>query len=266
MRVLIAVSKSPCSCFAALYDSFMPQPLKSTFAAQGYVTNLEIIPADAIALYCQQFDAIESAEGRKTSQIGITNRHKTNPILGRLVTDPRILDAMEQILGPDLLLLGSHFFCKYPDLSESFVAWHQDVTYWGLTPPKAATLWLAIDDADPENGCMRVIPESHRGKLLPHGKSQHAGNLLSGNQEIPDNLVNASSAVYLPLRAGCASIHDGMLIHGSNPNRSTRRRCGLTLRFTTPDVVPAVGVPGAVQWKAELVRGADRHGHFKLDP
>ena len=149
-----------------------------------------------------------------------------------------MLDPVEAVLGPDILLLASNFFCKYPaeERGERFVAWHQDVTYWGLEPPRAITAWIAIDDADVENGCMSVIPGSHRLGILEHAKSARAGNLLSINQEVPDGLVDEARAVSMPLRAGQMSLHDGMLLHGSHPNRSTRRRCGLAVRFTTPDV------------------------------
>ena len=116
------------------------------------------------------------------------------------------------------------------------MAWHQDVTYWGLEPPRAITAWIAIDDADVENGCMSVIPGSHRLGVLEHGKSGRTGNLLSINQEVPEDLVDEVRAVSMPLRAGQMSLHDGMLLHGSHPNRSSRRRCGLAVRFTTPDV------------------------------
>jgi len=239
--------------------------LREQFDTQGYIAGLKIMPPEEMATYRQEFDRIEAAQGKQSSQVGIMNKHKEEPAFWELVSHPRILDAAEQILGPDILLLGSHFFCKYPDLSESYVAWHQDVTYWGLLPPKAVSAWLAIDDTDVENGCMRVIAASHCVGLLPHGKADQAGNLLSVNQEIPAELVDTAKAVDMPLRAGSASLHDGMLIHGSNPNRSTRRRCGLTIRFTTPDVRPASQETNFARWKPILLRGQDRYGYFELD-
>lgn len=240
--------------------------LQEQFAQQGYVTGLRIIAPEEMTGYRREFDRIEAAQGSQASQVGIMNRHKEEPAFWALVSHPNILDAVEQILGPDILLLGSHFFCKYPDLRESYVAWHQDVTYWGLMPPKAISAWLALDDADVENGCMRVISGSHCSGLLPHGKADQAGNLLSVNQEIPAELLDLAKAVDLPLQAGMASIHDGMTVHGSNPNRSTRRRCGLTIRFTTPDVRPASHDTNFAKWKPILVRGQDRFGTFERDP
>ncbi len=175
-----------------------------------------------------------------------------------------MLDAVEAVLGPDIVLLASNFFCKYPaeERGERFVAWHQDVTYWGLEPPRAITAWIAIDDADVENGCMSVIPGSHRLGILEHAKSARAGNLLSINQEVPDGLVDEARAVSMPLRAGQMSLHDGMLLHGSHPNRSTRRRCGLAVRFTTPDVRQMSPNSLRGYYRPVLVRGVDRYRHF----
>jgi ectoine hydroxylase-related dioxygenase (phytanoyl-CoA dioxygenase family) len=109
-----------------------------------------------------------------------------------------------------------------------------------------------------------MIPRSHHLGLLPHGKSQASGNLLSVNQEIDTSLVDDSSAVNIELPPGSASLHDGMTIHGSNPNRSQRRRCGLTMRFITPEVAP-VGEDGA-RWRPILMQGNDPHHHFPHDP
>ena len=132
-----------------------------------------------------------------------------------------------------MLLLATHFFNKYGEgeEAEAFVAWHQDVTFWGLEPPTAITAWYAVDDSDVENGCMQVIPCTHVSGVVEHGKAEQAGNLLSINQEVHVTSDEAASAVDLPLQAGQISIHDGTLIHGSLPNRSNRRRCGLTLRY-----------------------------------
>ena len=202
--------------------------------------------------------------GRDTAEVRILDRHFDVEPVWRLATHPRVLDTVEAVLGPDVMLLASNFFCKYPadERGERFVAWHQDVTYWGLEPPRAITAWIAIDDADVENGCMSVIPGSHRLGLLEHSKSDRAGNLLSINQEVPDALFDERRAVSMPLWAGQASLHDGMLLHGSHPNRSSRRRCGLAVRFTTPDVRQVS--PNSVRgyYRPVLVRGIDRHGHF----
>ena len=93
-----------------------------------------------------------------------------------MATDPGLLDQMQELIGEDLMVLGTHFFCKYPvESTEHFVAWHQDVTYWGLEPPEAHTAWIAVDDSNLKNGCMRVIPGSHMQGLAEHSKSESEG-------------------------------------------------------------------------------------------
>jgi non-haem Fe2+, alpha-ketoglutarate-dependent halogenase len=231
--------------------------------SQGYLTNLDVLTHLEVQEYRSLFDELESKEGKNKAQIGLIDRHFDVKFVWELATHPVILKYVQHMLGPDVLLLATHFFCKYPSSGDKFVAWHQDVTYWGLEPPFAITAWLAIDDADQENGCMRVIPGSHRGSILDHGKSSKEGNLLSINQEIPDSMVNAANAVDLTLKAGQMSLHHGKLIHGSNPNRSNRRRCGLTIRFVPPSVREADGNSTGRGWHPVMVCGKDEYHHFK---
>ena len=152
-----------------------------------------------------------------------------------MATHPSILDCVSDLIGPDVLLLATHFFCKYGP-QEKFVAWHQDVTYWGLEPAEAITAWVAIDNSDRENGCMSVIPESHHDGIREHGKSDQAGNLLSINQEASVTQEDEKRAFDLILKAGEMSLHTDALVHGSHANDSDRMRCGMTLRIGTPDV------------------------------
>ena len=129
---------------------------------------------------------------------------------------------------------------------------------------RAVSAWIAIDDADEENGCMRVIPGSHRLGLLTHAKAGQPGNLLSVNQAVPAELVDEARAVSVPLRAGQMSLHHGLLLHSSLPNRSNRRRCGLTLRYVPPAVKQVALNSLGEAWPAVLVRGEDRYRHFPL--
>jgi non-haem Fe2+, alpha-ketoglutarate-dependent halogenase len=256
--------------------------LAAAFERDGFISRLRIHEGAAVDRVRQQFDAFEAAEGRERSQIGLVDRHFDQHFVWELATHPAILDTVEAVMGPDILLLATHFFCKYPAPSRNeipnaqhqtpntqpparFVAWHQDVTYWGLEPPFALTAWYAVDDSNEENGCMRVIPGTHTG-LREHGKSEHEGNLLSINQEVRVTPEEEARAVDLPLQAGEISLHHGMLIHGSNPNRSNRRRCGLTLRYVPPDVRQIETNSYGKTWAAVLVRGRDPHGHFDVRP
>jgi ectoine hydroxylase-related dioxygenase (phytanoyl-CoA dioxygenase family) len=210
------------------------------------------------------YDALEEREGREKCQIGLIDRHLDERFVWDLATHPAIIDAVEAVMGPDVMLLATHFFCKYPtpaDGRERFVAWHQDITYWGLEPPFALTAWYAVDDADQGNGCMRVIPGTHHG-IRDHGKAQKDGNLLSINQEAFVTEEDEARAVDLCLRAGEITLHHGTLVHGSNANRSNRRRCGLTVRFVPPHVKHVAENSLRRPWQAILVRGEDRFGNF----
>ena len=240
--------------------------LSDQWESQGYVTGLDILLDSEVRHYRLLFDELESIEGKETAQIKLIDRHFDLKFVWELATYPTILKHVQRIIGPDVLLLSTHLFCKYPSLGDRFVAWHQDVTYWGLEPPFAITAWLAIDDADPQNGCMRVIPGSHLGEILDHGKSSREGNLLSINQEITDSMVDAASAVDIVLNAGQMSLHHGKLIHGSNPNRSNRRRCGLTLRFVPPTVKQVESNSMGGGWHAVPVCGKDEYHHFGEEP
>lgn len=218
------------------------------------------------------YDALEAVEGREKCQIELLDRHLDQQFVWDLATSPAVLDVVEAAIGPDIILLATHFFCKYPEprpdedhepsASPKFVAWHQDVTYWGLEPALAVTAWYAVDDADAENGCMRVIPGTHLGGIREHGKSDRAGNLLSVNQAVQVSEAEEASAVDAALHAGEISLHHGVLVHGSNPNLSDRRRCGLTMRYVPPYVKQiAVNSQGAA-WSGILVRGRDDYHHF----
>lgn len=256
--------------------------LERDFERNGYVTGIRVRTSAEAAAARAEFDAFEAQEGREKCQIGLMDRHLDTRFVWNLATDPRLLDAVEAVMGPDILLLATHFFCKYPTTAspdapphwdddrkqknakaERFVAWHQDVTYWGLEPPFALTAWYAVDDADVENGCMRVIPATHDA-IREHATSGKEGNLLSINQEVPVTPEEEDRAADLCLKAGEISIHHGVLIHGSNPNRSSRRRCGMTVRFIPPSV-KVVGANSVNRpWTPILVRGEDRYGHYDL--
>ena len=163
-----------------------PNGISRNYTENGYVTALDLFSQDEIAAYRQCFDALEAREGKENCQIGLQARHFDEEFIWRMASDDRIIDLIASVMGEDILLLSTHFFCKYPDPDgEKFVAWHQDVTYWGLEPPEAHTAWIAIDDSDVENGCMQIIPGSHKDGIVTHATSDREGNLLSINRKSP---------------------------------------------------------------------------------
>ena len=150
-----------------------------------------------------------------------------DPFWVRLISDDRLLDIAEPFIGPDIALFASHYICK-PPYSGRPVLWHQDGAYWPLEPMQVVTLWLAIDDSTPENGCLRVLPGSHREHLYELRERQDVDSVL-GSESAAD--VDESLAVDLTLSAGDVEVHHPNIIHGSNANASPKRRCGLTIRY-----------------------------------
>jgi ectoine hydroxylase-related dioxygenase (phytanoyl-CoA dioxygenase family) len=237
--------------------------LTAAYARDGFVTSLDIFSASEMADFRAAFDELEAREGKEKCQIGLQARHMDEEFIWRMASDDRVVDAVQACMGDDVMLLSTHFFCKYPDpTAKKFVAWHQDITYWGLEPPEAHTAWIAVDDADMANGCMQVIPGSHVNGIAEHGTSTEGENLLSISQEIPDHLIDKSKTVPIELQAGQISVHHGQLFHASFPNTSDRRRCGLTVRFIPPEARQVAENSVGMQWRPILMRGEDRFGHY----
>ena len=165
---------------------------------------------------------------------------------------------IEDLIGPDILCWNAIFWIKEPG-SESFVGWHQDVTYWGLDNRELVSVWVALSEASEEAGCLSVLPGSHR-ETYGHNETYHADNLLTRGQHIDD--IDPEDTVAMPLRPGQASFHNVATAHGSGPNRSSDRRIGLSLHY-----MPTHTRQTLADWdSAALVRGEDRFGHFDHAP
>src|SRR3984885_748281 len=189
-------------------------------------------------------------------------RHKPHLLLtwlNDLIRHPRILDAVEDVIGPDILCWGTTFFTKEAR-NPGYVSWHQDSTYWGLEPPDIITAWVAFTDSNAANGAMRVIPATHKMDQVPHRDTFAADNLLSRGQEIEVE-VNARDAAMLELAAGEMSLHHVRLIHGSDPNPSDDRRIGFAIRYVPTYVRQGAGSHDS----ATLVRGTDTFHHFEQE-
>jgi hypothetical protein len=226
------------------------------FNRDGYLKGLRIFDEMEIAEIRRYFDSLllRTLEAGGDSY-SISTAHLRYGRVYDLLTDRRIVSYIEDLLGENVIAWGSHFFCKMPG-DGKHVSWHQDASYWPLTPSKAVTLWLAIDDATVENACMRYIPGSHLlGHLTYQLSENDEANVL--NQTVPDAEA-LGEPVNVELRAGEASIHSDLLLHGSEANQSNRRRCGLTLRYCPADVRAELG------WNAKgvVVSGVDVSGHW----
>ncbi len=236
----------------------------ASYKRDGFLNGIPVIGPEEAGAYATEFDRLENRVGKEHAQIELVDNHFEEEFIWQLAINKTILDCIEDLIGPNILLLATHFFNKYGDgkLGEAYVAWHQDVTFWGLEPPLAITAWYAVDDSDVNNGCMQVIPGTHDLGLMEHGKANQQGNLLSINQEVPVTPAQVQAAVNLELKAGEMSLHDGTVIHGSLPNQSQRRRCGLTLRYVPTWVKQTIDNSHGKRWNAILVRGEDTYHHF----
>jgi non-heme Fe2+,alpha-ketoglutarate-dependent halogenase len=232
----------------------------AAFNSDGYIKGIRIFDAaeiDDIRLYFDRLLAEALAAGRDS--YSISTAHLSHGRVYDILRHPRLVAHVKDLLGDDVIGWGSHFFCKMPGDGKR-VSWHQDASYWPLTPSKTVTAWLAIDDADVENACMRYLPRSHwHGHLTYTLTENDDSNVL--NQTVTD-AARFGDPVDVELRAGEISLHSDLLVHGSEPNRSTRRRCGLTLRYCPADVRAGLG------WNAKgvVVSGADLSGHWANPP
>lgn len=232
----------------------------SAFNRGGYLAGIRIFDDDEISSIRQYFDELLARTiAAGGDSYSISTAHLGYGRVYDILTDPRIVGRIKDLLGEDVIAWGSHFFCKMPGDGKR-VSWHQDSSYWPLTPSMAVTAWLAIDDATVENACMRYIPGSHHLGHLTYALSENdESNVL--NQTVV-GAENLGDPVNVELKAGEMSIHSDLLLHGSEANRSTKRRCGLTLRYC-----PAV-VRAGLGWNAKgvVVSGKDNSGHWANPP
>jgi len=231
-----------------------------SFNENGYVKPIRIYSDDEMVELRGYFDQLlERVLAAGGNSYSISSAHLTYGRVWDIVTNPRVVALVQDILGENVVGWGSHFFCKMPRDGKA-VAWHQDASYWPLTPTRALTVWLAIDDADVENACMRFIKGSHHfGHMTfrPSDPGEH--NVLNQTIENPEQY---GEPVDDCLKAGECSIHSDLLLHGSEANLSDRRRCGLTIRYAAADVKAHLGWNAKGVW----VSGRDASGHWAILP
>ena len=232
------------------------------YETQGYLSPLRAFSQDEALDYRARFEQFVAAypgvgPARRLIQ---SKPHLLSVALHELVQRPEILDAVESLIGPDILCWSSSAFAKPPG-SAAFVSWHQDVTYWGLEPDDVLTAWVALSPARRESGAMTVLPGSHREAIRPHRETYEPDNILSRGQVMAGE-VDESQTIDIVLEPGEFSLHHVRLAHASPPNRSADPRIGIAIRY----IAPHVRQINKAQDSAMLVRGADRFGHFAADP
>ena len=228
----------------------------SAYNESGYILPLDVLSPEKIRWYQDYFESlVERAMVEGQDNYSINGWHVLGLAIYDLAVNPRIVSFMRDLIGPDIVCWGTHYFCKLPGDGKE-VSWHQDASYWPFDKSRTITVWLAITDSTRENGAMRVIPGTHLiGAQTTRLSEEDEHNVLL---EVVPDVERFGDPVYFELKAGQISVHDNLLLHGSEPNRSSRPRGGLTLRYCPVDVRSLSDYHlGAV-----LVSGEDSSGHW----
>ena len=237
------------------------------FEREGYVLFPHVLDADLIGEAGEHVEWLQQQHpDLRPEQLGHTLM-TDDPFWARLVSDDRLLDIAQQFIGPNIALFASHYISK-PPFDGQPVLWHQDGSYWPLDPMEVVTLWLAVDDSTPENGCMRVIPRTQTMDLQEMKKRTDVQSVLSSGMDA--EFVDESQAVDCILPKGGVSVHHPNLIHGSNANHSPHRRCGLTIRYiptstrilTRGPLTPEGRWPSAFLLRGEAVDGINDYNPY----
>ena len=230
------------------------------YEREGLVFPLRVLSAADAGACRQKLEVFEAENGGALKGAHRFKSHLLFKWLADLIRAPRILDMVEDVIGPDILCWNTNWFIKEPR-TPNFVSWHQDNNYWGLDTRKLVSVWVALSPATVESGCMRMVPGSHRWPSLPHVDTFHEHNMLTRGQEIAVG-VDEAQAVNVTLATGEAALFAYGIAHASPANRSDDRRIAIVLRYVPPETRQTLS-----DWdSAALVRGQDRFGHFTPEP
>lgn len=232
------------------------ESIRSRYDEEGFVIVRNVLDADLMAEARDHVNwLLEKNPGTRPEQLH-AHLAVSDPFWIRLVSDPRLLDVAEQFIGPNIALFATHYICKAP-YTGAAVLWHQDGSYWPLDPMEVVTLWLAVSETDPGNGCMRVIPRTQHLDLQEMRENHSVDNVLGSS--IDDQLVDESQAVDCIMQPGDVEVHHPNVIHGSNANTSDRWRMGLTIRYipTSTRILRDAGSPFLL--RGEAVAGVNEY-------
>ena len=193
----------------------------------GFVAPIDVLSSEEAKKIKEEIEYIEKKWPEELVGLGRNNVHYISPIFDQVCHNSKILDAVESIIGKDILVGGTTLFIKDPD-KKGFVSWHQDAKYIGVEPYNWVTAWLAITDANEENGCMRMWSGSHKEKIKDHKDTYDENNLLTRGQTVQDVPIEKTTPNIL--KAGQLSLHHPMIVHGSGPNKSNQRRIGFVIQ------------------------------------
>ena len=233
------------------------------YATDGYLPGRPLLTPEETELYragCERGCGRVVKDGNRKQSTNRVKPYLLFPWAAALVRHKRILDCVETLIGPDIMVFHTTVWLKEP-YSETFVPWHQDATYFGLAPFEHVTAWVALTDSTPENGCVQIIPHSHTTGQRPHFDQPDPKTMLSRGQTLSD-AIDESRAVGLELAAGEVSFHHTLAFHRSGVNRTGERRVGIGVSY----IPTRVRHVGDTRLSATLVRGTDTYGHFDHEP
>ena len=242
----------------------MPKKLSveqvSQYERDGFVFPIDVMSEPEALDYRRRLEEAEAQYPEAIKGLAARNNaHLTLKFIDEIVHKPEILDAVEDVIGENILAWGSVLFIKEAH-DPAFVSWHQDFTYMGLEPHEGVSIWLALSPSNGLSGCMQMFPGSHRGGILPHRDTFGEHNILTRGQLVDG--LDPADAVDITLNPGQMSLHHPLTIHGSEPNRSDTRRIGVVVQAYLPPNVRSVSCRG----HASVARGRDVEGHFEALP
>ena len=236
--------------------SYLSSNQLKQYKDEGFVSPIDIFSKEKAKEIRNEIELIEKDMPEELEKSGRYNAHLISPLLDEVTHNPKILDAVESLIGENILVCGTTLFIKNPFV-KGFVSYHQDAKYIGLEPYNWVTAWVAITDSNEENGCMRMWSGSHKDNLKDHDQMFNEGNLLTRGQTI--NNVPKEKVKSLVLKAGQMSLHHPKVVHGSELNKSNDRRIGFVIQSYIGTNVKQVLGKNSVQ----LARGVDNFNYHQ---
>ena len=207
-------------------SSLTPKQLKQ-YEEEGYVAPIDVLSKEEVIEVREEIELIEKKWPNELEGLGRNYVHLISPMLDKVCNNTKILDAVESLIGKNILICGTTLFVKNPN-EEGFVSFHQDAKYIGLEPHNWVTAWVAVTDSNEENGCMRMWAGSHKENLKYHNQKFDEHNLLTRGQTVENVPINET--VPIVLKAGQMSLHHPTIVHGSSLNKSKDRRIGFVIQ------------------------------------
>ena len=237
--------------------SYLSSNQLKQYENEGFVSPINILSKEKAKEIRNEIELIENKIPKELERSGRYNAHLISPLLDEVTHNSKILDAVQSLIGENILVCGTTLFIKNPN-EKGFVSYHQDAKYIGLEPHNWVTAWVAITDSNEKNGCMRMWSGSHKDNLRDHDQKFNEGNLLTRGQTVKN--VPKEKTTPLVLEAGQMSLHHPTVVHGSDLNKSNDRRIGFVIQSYIGTNVKQVLGKNSVQ----LARGVDKFNYHEI--